>query len=114
MAKPMGVAVPMLVSGIMNLVYAAGATFSALVFGVATFGIGCVCLVVPVPAIILGIYELKMFNTLNGPGPYARHKSSAHTIAIIQILTILFGNVTSCVCGIVALVNMEQLDDTPR
>ncbi len=110
MEKPTGVAVPMLVSGIVNLVYAASATFSALIFGVATLGIGCACLVIPVPAIILGIFEIKMFNKLNGPGPYAPLKSSAHTIAIIQILTILFGNVVSCVCGIIALVNMNQFD----
>jgi hypothetical protein len=113
MAKPMGVAVPMLVSGITNLVYAASATVSALAFGVATLGIGCACLIIPVPAIILGIFEIKMFNKLNGPGPYAQHKSNAHTLAIIQILTILFGNVVSCVCGILALVNMEQLDGPP-
>lgn len=111
MEKPMGVAVPMLVSGIVNLVYAASATLTALAFGVATFGIGCACLVIPIPAIILGLFEIKMFNKLNGPGPYASHKSSAHTIAIIQVITLLFGNVVSCVCGIIALVNMSQLDD---
>lgn len=114
MSKPMGVAVPMLVSGITNLVYAATATLSALAFGVATLGIGCACLIVPVPAIILGIFELKMFNKLNGPGPYTQHKSNAHTIAIIQIISLLFGNVVSCVCGIVALVNMDQLDEPVR
>ena len=110
MEKPNGVAIPMLVSGIVNLAYAASATVSALLLGVATFGIGCACLVIPIPAIILGIFEIKMFNTLNGPGPYARHRSNAHTIAIIQIITILFGNVVSCVCGIISLVNMNQLD----
>ena len=113
MDKPNGVAIPMLVSGIVNLVYAASAVVSALAFGVATLGIGCACLVIPVPAIILGVFELKMYNKLSGPGPYAQHKSSAHTIAIIQVLTILFGNVVSCVCGIIALVNMDQLDGPP-
>ncbi|NRA58570.1 MAG: hypothetical protein HRU13_10710 [Phycisphaerales bacterium] len=111
MNKPNGVAIPMLVSGIFNLIYAASATFSALVLGIATLGIGCACLIIPVPAIILGIFELKMYNRLSGPGPYAVHKSSAHTIAIIQVISIIFGNVVSFVCGIIALVNMNQLDD---
>ncbi|UYV13008.1 MAG: hypothetical protein NCW75_01675 [Phycisphaera sp.] len=111
MAKPNGVAIPMLISGIVNLMYAASAAVSALVFGAATFGIGCACLVIPVPAIILGIYEIKMFNKLQGPPPYAQHRSAAHTIAIIQVITIIFGNVASFVCGIIALVNMNQLDE---
>lgn len=111
MDKPMGVAIPMLVSGIVNLVYAASAVVSLLIFGVATFGIGCACLVIPVPAIILGIFELKMYSKLSGPGPYAQHKPNAHTLAIIQVITIIFGNVVSCVCGVISLVNMNQLDD---
>ncbi|MEO1009492.1 MAG: hypothetical protein AAFX79_13095 [Planctomycetota bacterium] len=109
--QPTTISIAMLISAIFNLIWAASAVVSAVVLGVATLGIGCGCLVIPVPAIILAIYELKVHSRLTKPGPWAQHEGLVRTVAIVQVISIIFGNVVSCVCGIVALVHLDSLRD---
>jgi hypothetical protein len=89
-----------LISGIFNIFLALTAT-SAVVLG--TLGIGLICCA-PLTILpgVLGVFEvLYAFNLMTSP---PKPIQPNQTIAVLEILTILFGNVLGAITGIVALV----------
>jgi len=95
-----GVRIPMLISGIFNMLAALG--------WIAT----CFLSFLAIPLIILGVYEFITFNRLGG----SREEQDAlqgrsRTLAILAICTIALGNLGSCVCGIIGLVFNNQFDE---
>lgn len=97
---PTGVSVPQLVSGIFNLIAAAGWLFTC--FGV----------VLSVPLAILGIAELRAYAKAGTTRP-REYVESTRTKAILDICTVLAGNVASAICGIVMLTQLPPGND-PR
>ena len=98
--------VALLVSAIANLVMAAGLLITGAFL--------CFPLFMGVPLLVLGIYELRYRNMLDEPndprGPGAL-VGPIRTIAVLEICTIVLGNVVSMVCGIVVLANQRELEE---
>ena len=88
-----------LINGILNILYALGFT-AAIVLG--TFGIGLLCAPLTILPAILGIFEIlyavKLFS--NPPQPV----KPSQTLAVLEIVCIITGNLISMVVGILALV----------
>lgn len=99
---PDAVAVPQLVAGIFNLVAAAG--------WLAT----CIGVVISVPLAILGIKELIAYAKSRKTAPL-EYLDSARSMAILDICTVLVGNLPSAVCGVVLLTQVGAARDrAPR
>ena len=89
-----------LISGVVNLFLALAGT-SALVLGTLGIGLFCCAPLTILPG-VLGVFEvLYAFDLMATPPKPVRQNQ---TIAILEILTILYGNVLGAVTGIVALV----------
>jgi hypothetical protein len=88
-----------LINGILNILYALGFT-AAIVLG--TFGIGLLCAPLTILPAILGIFEILYAVKLlsNPPQPV----KPSQTLAVLEIVCIITGNVISMVVGILALV----------
>jgi len=104
-----------LINGILNILYGIILIIGFLTFGISTLGIGLIfgiiCCPLSIAPIILGIFEIVYASKLisNPPKPV----QPAKTIAILDIVCILFGNVLSMAAGIVMLVmynDREVLD----
>jgi hypothetical protein len=95
--------IALLVSAIFNLFFAAAMILAGL--------FACFPLLFGLPLLILGIYELRYRNMLDDatppPGGFAR---PIRTIAVLEIITIILGNIPSMICGIIILVNQHELD----
>lgn len=94
---PAGVAIPQLVSGIFNLIVGAGWLFTC--FGV----------VLTVPLVILGVKELLAYSRARTAKPLD-YLESTRTMAILDICTVLTGNLGSAVCGIVILTQLGEAE----
>jgi hypothetical protein len=91
------IAIMTLVSGIVNVIWGMVAAGSAL----ASFVFACLVPFAILPT-VLGVFEIIYAAKLlfNPPQPI----QPSNTIAILEICTILFGNVFSMVAGILSLV----------
>ncbi|OIN96298.1 MAG: hypothetical protein AUJ21_02020 [Anaerolineae bacterium CG1_02_58_13] len=91
----MAIALMTLVNGIFNLIWGV-----SLIGG--TFGLSLLCFPVPLFPIILGGFEIAYAIKLldNPPQPV----QPSQTIAILEIVAVLVGNVFSMVVGILALI----------
>ncbi|MFO0963612.1 MAG: DUF4339 domain-containing protein [Phycisphaerales bacterium] len=94
-APPATVSIPMLVSGIFNLL-AALAYFAT-----------CIGAIVGIPLLLLAIFEFVTYSQGRTMDPQ-RYLARAKTLGILEICTILTGNVASLVCGIVILTQLGE------
>ena len=94
----------MLVNGILNILYGLGIT-AAIVLG--TLGIGLLCAPITILPSILGIFEIIAASKLLANPP--RNSKYLQVIAILEIVTIITGDVVSMVVGI---LNLVFLNDT--
>jgi len=95
-----GVKVPIMISGILNAINLLASPFWLMTIIFAW---------VPLLSLILMIFEFKTVSALNGRTPPSHHAGAAKGVAICEIVSILYGNVGSCVCGIIALSNLGKL-----
>lgn len=95
---PQAIGVSQLVSGIFNLIAAAGWLLTC--FGV----------ILSVPLAFLGVYELIAYSRARTTDPQ-RYLDSTQTKAVLDICTILTGNLGSAVCGIVMLTQLPAARD---
>ena len=86
-----------LASGIINLVWGLAASGAAL----ATF-VGVICIPITILPTVLGIFEIIYAAKLLSNPPQAVQPST--TIAILEIVCVLAGNVFAMVVGILSLV----------
>jgi hypothetical protein len=93
------IAVMTLVNGIVNILWGLGVT-AGVVLG--TFFIGMICAPVTILPTILGIFEMIYALKLLANPPQPVQPSTS--IAILEILCVLAGNVFSMIVGILALV----------
>jgi hypothetical protein len=87
------------VSGVLNILWGLGLTVTVVL---GTLGIGLICAPLTILPAILGIFEIIYAIKVLANPPQPLQPSSA--IAILEIITILSGNVISAAVGIVALV----------
>lgn len=95
---PSPVRIAILVSAIFNLLAAVSWAFT------------CIGIVLSVPLIILAIFEIMHFNALGQP-PYGPKRPRAQLLGILEICTILAGNLPSVVCGIIVLAFLDKVRD---
>ena len=93
------IAIMTLANGILNILYGLGVT-AAIVLG--TFFIGIICAPLTILPVVLGIFEILYAVKLLATPPQPVKPSQ--TIAILEIVAVLSGNVISAVVGILALV----------
>ncbi len=88
-----------IVSGVINVVTGLGLTGSVVI---GTLGIGLLCAPITILPSILGVFEIiyGIKVLANPPEPL----KPSTTLAIMEIVTILFLNIPSVAIGIVALV----------
>jgi len=92
------IAILTLVSGITNILAGLGWSLTIVV---GTLGIGILCLPLTILPVILGVFEIIYAAKLLAE-PVRTNLSQ--TIAILEIVGVLSGNVISLVAGILALV----------
>lgn len=97
--KVQAIAIMTLINGILNIFYALGVT-ATIVFG--TLGIGLLCAPITILPAILGVFEIICGSNLLSNSPQGI--KSIQTIAILEIICIISGNVLSAVIGILNLV----------
>ncbi len=100
--KVQAIEIILLVSGIINILAGLGAAC-----GFAASIIGIFCLPVVILPALLGAYEVYYASQLMS-GKLVQ-ASNIKTIAIFEIITIVYGNVPGLVAGILNLVFMEDL-----
>lgn len=98
-----------LISAIINILGFLGWGTSTVVGGIISCGIGCLVGFLPVVNIISSVMDFIAYNklnTLNQKGTF----STVQTAAIMQIVTIITGNVVSFIFGIIILsyLNNEE------
>lgn len=103
---PNELAVPLLVSGIVHLLYGASAVGSSCLFGLMTFGWGCCLGIAGIPAIVLGAFELSHYSQRSTMDPN-RWLDRSKLFAILDICCMLWGNVVAVVCGILVLTQLD-------
>lgn len=96
--KVQAIAIMTLINGILNVLAGISLTFAVVV---GSLGIGLICLPVTILPTALGIFEIIGGTKLLGNPP---RKFNVQTIAIMEIIAILFGSVPSLVIGIINLV----------
>ncbi|PJH75289.1 MAG: hypothetical protein CO064_07445 [Anaerolineae bacterium CG_4_9_14_0_8_um_filter_58_9] len=93
------IAIMTLVNGILNILYSLSLT-GGIVLG--TIGVGLLCAPITILPAVLGIFEI-LYATKILPNP-PQPVQPSQTIAILEIVCIIFGNVISVVVGILTLV----------
>lgn len=96
--KVQAIAIMTLVNGILNILWGLGLTASVVL---GTFGVGLLCAPVTILPTILGIFEIIGGAKLMGTPP---RKFNVQTIAILEIVAIIAGDMISLVVGILNLV----------
>ena len=93
-----------LASGIVNLFWGLGLTLTVVL---GTIGFGLICAPLTILPTVLGIFEVIYAVKLLSNPPQAVQPSN--TIAVLEIVCILAGNLFSVVVGILALVFYNDL-----
>lgn len=96
--KVQAIAITTLINGILNILLGIGLTGSVVL---GTLGIGLLCAPLTLLPSALGIFEIIGGTKLMGEPP---RKFNLQTIAILEIVAILAGNVISLIVGILNLV----------
>lgn len=96
--KVQAIAIMTLINGILDVLWGITLTFGV---AVSTFGIGLLCAPVTLLPTVLGIFEIVYASKLLGNPP---RRYRVQTIAILQIVAILFGDLIGPVIGIISLV----------
>ncbi len=99
------IAVMTLVNGILNILYGLIVT-GAIVLG--TFFIGIICAPVTILPAVLGIFEIVYSIKLLADPPQPIKPSQS--IAILEIISLISGNVISAIVGVLALVFYAETD----
>jgi len=100
-SKVKAISIMMLINGILNVTYGLGITITAITGAFATFGITLCCSPVTILPTVLGIFEIIAATRLLSTPP---RRINVQTLAILEICSIITGDIISCVIGILNLV----------
>ena len=97
------IAVMTLISGILNMAWSIGVFVGAVILGLGTFLIGCVCLPLGLFPLGLGIAEI-VYATRLMRNPAGSAVKPSYAIAVLEIIDMLVGNAFALVTGVMALI----------
>ncbi len=97
------IAVLTLVSGILNLFWSIGVFIGAVVLGLGTLLVGCICIPLGAYPLALGTAEIVYAARLL-KHPIDPALKPSYVIAVLEIIDMLLGNVLSLVVGVLALI----------
>jgi hypothetical protein len=100
--KVQALAILTLISGCYNAVHAMALFVFVLFFGLATFGLGCVLIVLPIYLGIVAALEI-LYATKILPTPMKTNRPS-HVIPILQIICAIAGNPITLAVGVLGIV----------
>ncbi len=96
-----------LISAIVNILVLLGWGGTTLLGGLFTCGIGCLLGIVPLINLISCIMDFMAYNKLNNLNNIGTYKTMQFA-AILEIVTIVSGNVVSAVFGIIILTYLNN------
>ncbi len=102
--------IPLLISGILNALTAAGLLVAGLLTIIMV--VGCFILPFAIPVGVLAYFEIKTYMDLDKPGDKRHLKPRVQLLGILEIATVLLGNVLVVVCGVLVVSNVNKLDET--
>jgi hypothetical protein len=108
--KVTALAVINLAQGILSTCYAVWLVFFFLVFALGTAGCGCVLVPLAVYPLVVGILAIVYGAKLLPEPP--QPVRPAHWLAVMQMCTLLFGDVVSFAAGVANLVLLNDPDVT--
>ena len=100
-----------LVSGILNIIMLLGWSGGSIIGGFFTCGAGCLFIFLPVINIVVCILDFIAYDKLNSLNKTGTFKTIQLT-AILEIVSILSGNIVSFVFGIIILNYISSPDVT--
>ena len=112
--KVQAITIITLVSGILNILFGLSVTFLIII---GTLGIGLLCSPLTILPAVLGVFEVISAAKLMGN---PARKFNVQTIAILEIIAIVGGSLTSWIAGILNLVfyndpqTKSYIDSLPR
>ncbi len=95
---PTTVRIAILVSAIFNILTAVSWAFT------------CIGIVLSVPLVVLAVFEIMHFNALAQP-PYGPKRARTQLLGILEVCTILAGNLPSLICGVIGLAMLDKVRD---
>lgn len=95
-----GVRTPMLIAAIWHCLVLLGTVW--LVFTV-------VLAWVPIIPLLYLIFEFKLYGKLGGREQPSLHRGGVQAMSILQIISILWGDVPAAICGIIAISNTGKM-----
>ena len=109
------IAIQTLVGGILAVLVAIGWGIMMPIIGLATFGLGCIFIVLPIYALTFGIMAIIKACKMLGENPVPAFKSAKH-IAIMQICMILCCDGLTAGMGIgnLVMLNHQEVKDYLR
>ncbi|MCX7833582.1 MAG: hypothetical protein N2490_05165 [Ignavibacteria bacterium] len=96
-----------LISSIINLLYAGFSLIGTMVFGAFTCGCGCISILVPIFCTIVSVMDYIAFDKLNNLDQINTY-NTLQTATILEIITILTGNIIVMVFGIINLLHIQR------
>lgn len=100
-SKIQAVAILTLISGVLNILGSFGVAIYVAVGGVATLGLMCLCIPIPILMLVSGVLEILYAIKLL-PDPIEAKRPDT-TVAVLQIITIVGGNIVGLAAGAMAL-----------
>lgn len=99
-----------LISGIVNILVLLGWGGTTIIGGIATCGFGCLLGAIPIINVVCCILDFMAYNKLNSMNKPGIISTMQYT-AIMEIVTIITGNVVSTIFGILILtyINNENV-----
>ncbi len=95
-------AIMTLIDGIFNLLLSVGCAGYFCLVGIASMGIGLICVPLAIYPLVLGILEIVQFPALNRTPPGRRDIPT--WLAIMQLIGVLFANPLALATGIIGLI----------
>jgi|WetSurMetagenome_2_1015567.scaffolds.fasta_scaffold90377_3 hypothetical protein len=96
-----------LISGIFNILIFMGWGANTIVGGIFTCGLGCLLGVFPVVNVVGAVMDFMAYNKLNNLNMPGTH-GTIYNASIIQIITIVTGNIVSLIFGILNIQNFQK------
>lgn len=96
-----------LISAIINILAFLGWGGTTLIGGVVTCGFGCLIGLLPIINVVGCVMDFIAYNKLNKLNVSGTF-STVQFAAIVQIITILTGNIVSLIFGIITLQNLSK------
>ncbi len=96
-----------LTSSILSIIYGGLGLIATIIFGSLTCGCGCVIVILPIYCTIVSILDYIAYDKLNN----LNQKNTFNTLqtaAILEVISILTGNIVVTVFGIINLIHLQR------